>query len=151
MVIVKKYGNRRLYDTGDSTYVTLAEVAAKIRAGADVRIVDATTDEDITPQMLTQIIFEDRDTARLLPVSLLVQLIRMGDDALAEFFSRYVTWALEVYQQARQGLGALPSPFGLNPFARAAFGAMNPFAEDELAALRREIEELKKAQRKNRR
>ncbi len=170
MVIVKKYGNRRLYDTSDSKYVTLAEIAAKIRAGADVRVVDAKTDEDLTPQLLTQIIFEDPVTARLLPVSLLVQLIRMGDDALAEFFSRYVTWALDVYLQARQGLGALQ----LKQFAPAAFGAMNPLAAllagagrveppswaapssppagaDELAALRREVDELKKSLRRPRR
>lgn len=167
MVIVKKYGNRRLYDTTDSKYVTLAEIAAKIRAGASVRVVDAKTNEDLTPQLLTQIIFEDRDTARLLPVSLLLQLVRMGDDALAEFFQRYVTWALDVYLQARQNMGALP----LNPLAQAAFGAMNPLAAmltgagraepvpwpaasqprssaDELAALRREVDELKNSLRK---
>jgi polyhydroxyalkanoate synthesis repressor PhaR len=162
MVIVKKYGNRRLYDTSDSRYVTLGEIAAKIRAGADVRIVDAKSGEDLTPQMLTQIIFEDKDTARLLPVPLLVQLIRMGDDAVAEFFSRYVGWALDLYQQARHGLGAVQ----LNPFASAAFSGLNPLAAlfggagraepsrpsgDELAELRREIEELKKTLRKPRR
>ena len=170
MVIVKKYGNRRLYDTSDSRYVTLTEIAAKIRAGAEVRLVDAKSNEDLTPQMLTQIIFEDRDTARLLPVSLLTQLVRMGDDALAEFFGRYVTWALDLYLQTRQGLGAVP----LNPLASAAFGPLNPFAafltgagrsdpfarpaappsptaSDDLAALRREVEELKKSLRKPRR
>ncbi len=168
MRIVKKYGNRRLYDSTDSRYVTLAEVAAHIRGGDDVRVVDAKTGEDLTPQTLAQIIFEDRDAARLLPVPLLQQLIRMGDDSLGEFFGRYVMWALEVYLQARQGLGALP----LNPFAPAAYGALNPFAGilgsagrgepaprpspapaagDELAELRREIEELKKGARKRKR
>src|SRR5262249_59495109 len=111
MRIVKKYGNRRLYDSTDSTYVTLAEVAARIRAGDDVRVVDAKTGDDLTAQMLAQIIFEDRNAARLLPVPLLHALVRMGDDALADFFGRYVTWALEVYLQARQGLGGAP----LNP------------------------------------
>lgn len=171
MRIVKKYGNRRLYDTTDSNYVTLAEVAAKIRGGDDVRVVDAKTGEDLTPQTLAQIIFEDRAAARLLPVPVLQQLIRMGDDALGEFFGRYLTWALEAYLQARQGLGALP----FNPFAPAAFGGMNPFAAamgnagrsppppaspppppsretgDELAALRRELDELKKDVRKRKR
>jgi polyhydroxyalkanoate synthesis repressor PhaR len=165
MVIVKKYGNRRLYDTSDSRYVTLAEIAAKIRAGEDVKVVDAKTGEELTAELLTQIIFEDPKTARLLPVPLLLQLIRLGDSALAEFFGRYVSWALEVYLQARQGLGALQ----LNPFAQAAFGGMNPLAtilgsaarptspprppstDDEVAALRREVEELKKSFRKPRR
>jgi len=156
MVIVKKYGNRRLYDTEDSKYVTLAEIAAKIRAGASVRVLDAKTNEDLTAQLLTQIIFEDRDTARLLPVPLLLQLVRMGDDGLAEFFGRYVSWAMDAYLQARQNMSALPA---IPSFAHAAFGAMNPFAAfmggapatspaDELAALRREVDELKKTVRK---
>jgi polyhydroxyalkanoate synthesis repressor PhaR len=172
MVIVKKYGNRRLYDTEDSKYVTLAEIAAKIRGGAGVRVLDAKTHEDLTAELLTQIIFEDRDTARLLPVPLLLQLVRMGDDGLAEFFGRYVSWAMDAYLQARQQLAALPRQ-GLPGFANAAFGAMNPFAAflggparpepawpgaasssasptaaDELAALRREVDELKKTLRK---
>jgi polyhydroxyalkanoate synthesis repressor PhaR len=163
MVIVKKYGNRRLYDTEDSKYVTLAEIAAKIRAGASVRVLDAKTNEDLTAQLLTQIIFEDRDTARLLPVPLLLQLVRMGDDGLAEFFGRYVSWAMDAYLQARHNLAALPL-HGIPNFAHAAFGAMNPFAAyvggaapsgsasptpaDELAALRREVDELKKSLRR---
>src|SRR5262249_26115174 len=146
MRIVKKYGNRRLYDSTDSTYVTLAEVAARIRAGDDVRVVDAKSGDDLTPQTLAQIIFEDRNAARLLPVPLLQQRIRMGDDSLGEFFGRYLTWALEVYLQARQGLAALP----FNPFAQATYGAFAPRvpapppAGDDVAALRRELEELKK-------
>lgn len=112
-MLVKKYPNRRLYDTLESRYITLEELAEKIRAGADARVIDAKTDEDLTQQTLTQIILESRNTARLLPVPLLVQLVRMGDDALAEFFSRYVAWALEVYLATKQnalgfaGLGAL--------------------------------------------
>ena len=165
MLIVKKYGNRRLYDTSASGYVTQAEIAAKIRAGEDVRVVNAKTGADLTAPTLAQIIFEDRHAAQLLPVPLLLQLIRMGDDSLAEFFGRYVSWALEVYLQARQGMGA--SPF--NPFASAAFGGMNPLSaimgtppraepaapapqrEEELAAIRRELEELKKSLRRKRR
>ena len=169
MVIIRKYGNRRLYDTGDSRYVTLPEIAAKIRAGEDVRVVDAKSGTDLTAQLLTQIIFEDPETARLLPVPLLLQLIRLGDDGMAEFFNRYVGWALDVYLQARQGLGALQ----LNPFAQAAYGAMNPLAailggagraeppsrppatarsgEDEVAALRRELEDLKRDLRRKKR
>jgi polyhydroxyalkanoate synthesis repressor PhaR len=168
MLIIKKYGNRRLYDTGASSYVTQAEIAAKVRAGEDVRVVNAKTGADLTAPTLAQIIFEDRDAARLLPVPLLLQLIRMGDDSLAEFLGRYVSWALELYLQARQGMGALP----FHPFASAAFGSMNPLSallgnaprgepppraapaaqgESELAAIRRELEELKKSVRKKRR
>ncbi len=167
MLIIKKYGNRRLYDTASSRYVTQAEVAAVIRAGEDVRIVNAKTGADLTAPTLAQIIFEDRQAARLLPTPLLLQLIRMGDDSLAEFLGRYVSWALELYLQARQGMGNLP----FNPFATAGFGSINPFAglggtppraappppsgatgtEDELASIRRELEELKRSVRKTRR
>src|SRR5215468_4627887 len=125
MVIVKKYGNRRLYDTSDSRYVTLAEIATKIRAGEDVQVLDAKSGDDLTAEMLTQVIFEDPKTARLLPVPLLLQLIRMGDDALAEFFGRFLGSSLELYFQAKQGAQAL-SPY--NPFVNVPFAATSALA-----------------------
>jgi len=98
-MLVKKYGNRRLYDTDESKYITLEELAESVRRGKDVRVVDAKTGEDLTTGTLAQIIIEGRGAGRLLPPQLLVQLIRMGDDALAEFLGQYVSWALEVYLQ----------------------------------------------------
>jgi polyhydroxyalkanoate synthesis repressor PhaR len=167
-MLVKKYGNRRLYDTEDSRYVRLGELAEKIRRGSDIRVVDATSGADLTAETLVQIIFEDRHAARLLPVSLLQQMIRMGDDALAEFLGRYVSWALEMYLHAKQGLGAF-SPFSAfggfmppSPFAtvsprstppaepRAATpGPSAPSSRDsDVAQLRKELDELKKSLRK---
>ena len=79
--IVKKYGNRRLYDTGDSRYVTLDELATKVRSGVDVKVIDAQTGEELTQATLAQIILEGGQ-AKLLPVPLLTQLVRMlGDEA----------------------------------------------------------------------
>ena len=124
-VVVKKYSNRRLYDTGESRYITLDELAAKIRTGRDVRVIDAKTNADLTQATLAQIILESRRAARLLPVPLLTQLIRMGDDALAEFFSKYMSFALEFYVQARQGAQAM-APF--NPFAAVPFAASSALA-----------------------
>ena len=165
-MLVKKYGNRRLYDTEQSRYITLEELAESVRQGKDVRVVDAKSGEDLTTATLAQIIIEGRGAARLLPPALLVQLIRMGDDNLAEFFGQYVSWALEVYLQTKQGVQAM-SPF--NPFAGyglpRAFGlggggwpapppsaprpaAPEPAKLDDVAALRRELEELKKTLRK---
>src|SRR4051794_35082758 len=92
--VIKKYGNRRLYDTRASAYITLEELADKVRRGADVRVVDAKTNADLTQSTLAQIILESRRASDLLPVPLLVQLIRMGDDALAEFLGRYMSFAL---------------------------------------------------------
>ena len=154
MVQVKKYGNRRLYDTVRSRYITLEELAGIVRDGENVQVVDAKTGDDLTAATLTQILVEGRGAARMLPLPLLVQLIRMGDDALAEFFGQYVTWAMQVYVQAREGAQAL-NPFG------GLFGA--PFAQGlprvfgqapkqpqksepptEMQQLRKELDELKK-------
>jgi polyhydroxyalkanoate synthesis repressor PhaR len=124
-VIVKKYSNRRLYDTEGSRYITLEELAEKIRLGAEVRVLDAKSNEDLTQVTLTQVILESRGAARLLPVPLLLQLIRMGDDALAEFFGRFLSGALDLYFQAKQGAQAI-SPY--NPFVNVPFAATNALA-----------------------
>lgn len=168
--LIKKYGNRRLYDTDKSRHVTLDELAAKIRGGDDVKVIDAKSGEDITQATLTQIIVEGRDLARLLPVPLLTQLIRLGDDALAEFFGRYVTGALEVYLHARHSAQAISA---FNPLAALPLAASEaiarmwmsqaegeapatkpgpepaPASADDVAALRAEIAELRRAMRKD--
>jgi polyhydroxyalkanoate synthesis repressor PhaR len=123
--VVKKYSNRRLYDTAESRYVTLEELAESIRRGADVRVVDAQTGEDLTQATLVQIIIEGRGAAQFLSVPILTQLIRMSDDALAEFFGRWVSAALELYQHARQGVAAI-APY--NPLAAVPFAASNVIA-----------------------
>jgi polyhydroxyalkanoate synthesis repressor PhaR len=131
-VIVKKYSNRRLYDTEGSRYITLEELAEKIRLGADVKVLDAKSNEDLTQVTLTQVILESRGAARLLPVPLLLQLIRMGDDALAEFFGRFLSGSLDLYFQAKQGAQAI-SPY--NPFANVPFAATNALARLFLGGL----------------
>jgi polyhydroxyalkanoate synthesis repressor PhaR len=141
MVLIKKYGNRRLYDTSDSRYVTLDELAAKIRSGSDLRIVDAQTGDDLTQGTLTQIVLETGQAAKFLPVQLLTQMIRLSDDALAEFFSRYVTGALDLYLQAKRGMQTVASynPLGQLPMAAgdalarmwmgSPFGTPNPYPQ----------------------
>jgi polyhydroxyalkanoate synthesis repressor PhaR len=174
-VLIKKYGNRRLYDTGDSRYITLEELATKVRSGTDVRVLDAQNNDDLTQATLAQIILESGSAARVLPVGLLTQLVRLGDDALGEFFSRYVTHALDLYLQARRGVQNIAS---YNPFLQMqldtaeTLARMMPFGgrgkraatpsppmpmdaeppppppeRDEMAELRREIDELKRAMR----
>jgi polyhydroxyalkanoate synthesis repressor PhaR len=124
-VLVKKYGNRRLYDTQDSRYVTLDELAAKIRTGTDMRIIDAQTGEDLTQGTLTQIVLETGNAAKFLPVQLLTQMIRLSDDSLAEFFSRYVTGALDVYLNAKRGVQAITN---YNPLAQLPMAATDALA-----------------------
>ena len=124
-IVIKKYSNRRLYDTQDSRYITLDELAVKVRSGTDVRVVDAKAGTDLTQGTLTQIIMESRGAAKLLPVNLLTQLIRMEDEHLAEFLSRYMAGALELYQTARHGAQHLTPWF---PQANVPFAATNAFA-----------------------
>jgi polyhydroxyalkanoate synthesis repressor PhaR len=188
--LIKKYGNRRLYDTGDSKYITLEELATKVRGGTDVRVVDAKTNEDLTQATLTQVILESGSAHRTLPVPLLTQMIRLGDDSLSEFFSRYVTAALELYLGAKRGVQSLAqvSPLARVPVSAGdalarmwmqtpmgqmmGFGAPQyapppppayyaepeappderepgdrPATSDDVASLRRELDELKKAMR----
>jgi polyhydroxyalkanoate synthesis repressor PhaR len=123
--LIKKYGNRRLYDTGDSRYITLEELTAKIRGGTDVRIVDATDGNDLTQATLTQLILESGSAARMLPVPLLTRLIRLGDDSLGEFFSRYVTAALELYLGAKRGVRSVVEA---SPLTRIPVGATDALA-----------------------
>lgn len=131
MLVVKKYPNRRLYDTAESRYITLEDLAERIKKGSDVLVQDATTGADLTQATLTQIILESRGGAKLLPVPLLLRLIRLGDEALAEFFGRYVSWALEMYLQAQHGARAL---MPINPLANAPFAATNALARLVLGA-----------------
>jgi len=123
-VVIKKYGNRRLYDTGDSRYVTLDELATKVRTGLDVRVLDAQTNEDLTQATLTQIVLETGHAAKFLPVQLLLQMIRLSDDSLAEFFSRYVTSALDLYLQAKRGVQTLSAYNPLTQIPAAASDAL---------------------------
>ena len=99
-VLIKKYGNRRLYDTASSRYVNLDDLAAHVRAGKDVRVVDAKTGQDLTRVVLTQIITEDaRDKPTGLPLELLRQLIIASDEVRQEFLMWYLKSAFETYQK----------------------------------------------------
>lgn len=98
VVILKKYSNRRLYDTEKSLYVTLAEVAEMIRWGRQVKVIDAQTKEDVTAFTLTQIILEEAKSKQfLLPVPLLHLMIQFGETVLAEFFEKYLQQVVRNY------------------------------------------------------
>lgn len=163
-MLIKKYGNRRLYDTESSRYITLEDLTGKIRGGAEARVVDAKTGKDLTQATLTQIIIEGRGADTLFPAALLHQLIRLGDDALAEFLGRYVQGALELYLQARSttqtfmpynplaalaqlsGQGAWGWP-GSSPAVRPP-QPMPAQPSPDVEALRQELAELKRSLRK---
>src|SRR5262245_11506589 len=88
--IIKRYSNRKLYDTERSKYVTLDEIARMIKAGEEVTIIDNETKEDLTSVTLTQIIFEEEKRESRMPLGMLRNLIQTGGDALQEFFDKSV-------------------------------------------------------------
>lgn len=90
-VVLKKYANRRLYDTDRSAYVTLDEVADMVRQGRVIHAIDAQTKENVTAFVLTQIVLEEaRKKKALLPEPLLHMIIRYGDNVLVDFFDQYL-------------------------------------------------------------
>ena len=146
-VTIKKYANRRLYNTGTSTYVTLEDLAAMVKNGEDFVVYDAKTSEDITRSVLTQIIFEqeNKEGQNLLPITFLRQLIRFYGDSMQMLVPRYLEVSIESLtreqekfrQQMAQafGVGAFTSleeqvRRNMDMFERA-FAMFAPFARRE--------------------
>jgi polyhydroxyalkanoate synthesis repressor PhaR len=95
---IKKYANRRLYNTGTSTYVTLEDLAVMVKEGEDFVVFDAKTGEDITRSVLTQIIFEQENKgANLLPINFLRQVIRFYGDSMQLVVPRYLEASIDLF------------------------------------------------------
>src|ERR687892_127310 len=96
---IKKYANRRLYNTGTSTYVTLEDLAAMVKEGEDFLVYDAKTGDDITRQVLAQIIFEQENKAgqNLLPTTFLRQLIRFYGDNMQMLVPRFLEQSIDSF------------------------------------------------------
>ena len=95
-VVIKKYANRRLYNTDSSTYVTLDDLAEMVKSGRDFLVYDAKSGEDITRSVLAQIIFElEGKGQNLLPIRFLRQLIRFYDDSIQKFVPSYLEFSLD--------------------------------------------------------
>jgi polyhydroxyalkanoate synthesis repressor PhaR len=167
---IKKYPNRRYYDATHSRHLTLEEIRTLIQQGFDIRVIDAKTSDDITAQVLTQLILE-LDTPKLdsLPVPLLVRLIRMNDQLVKDFIEKYFNQALhsfldyqrQIEEQMRKTHG-LPSAFPsvsawtkamLEPFASVFTGksaspasdpAMQPSTSPDPVELQKVVEDLQK-------
>lgn len=97
-ILIKKYPNRRLYNTETSCYITIKDVAELVRSGNRVEVIDITSDSDITALILTQIIMDKaKNNQGLLPVSLLHLVIQFGENLLHEFFEKYLEKTMENY------------------------------------------------------
>jgi polyhydroxyalkanoate synthesis repressor PhaR len=172
-ITIKKYANRRLYNTGTSAYVTLEDLAGMVKKGEDFVVFDAKTGEEITRSVLTQIIFEqeNKEGQNLLPITFLRQLIRFYGDSMGMLVPRYLDISIasltreqeKFRNQMAQAFGG--SPFGaleeqvrrnmeifertfamFTPFARpAGSSAGTPAAESEKVAPKGgDIDDLKR-------
>ena len=133
-LIIKKYENRRLYNTITSQYINQDQVAQLVRDGYDVRVVDAATGEDITRLVLAQIVLEDAKTPdSVFPLDVLRQMILASGRATQEGALRYMKAMLDMYQNAYR---ALPQP--MNPFEFLQGRWMQPAASAGTAQAARE-------------
>lgn len=169
-IVVKKYANRRLYNTETSSYVTLDDLAAMIRDGRDFVVYDAKTGEDITRGVLTQIIVEQEGKGQnMLPTAVLRQLIGLYGDNLQSLVPRYLEAAMASFTQQQDQMrdtlsktmgGFMPFPGAVPDLQEVskqniammerAMSLFTPFARreesapsDETEALKKEIETLK--------
>jgi len=172
-VVVKKYANRRLYNTESSSYVTLEDLAVMVRKGRHFVVYDAKTSEDITRGVLTQIIVEEESKGRhLLPTSFLRQIIGFYGDSMQSLVPRYLESVMGAFQRQHDQVsstyqktlgGFMPMPFGgleemgkqniammeraLSLFApfrgTAEEGAEPPAEATRVAALQAEVEALR--------
>ena len=118
-VIIKKYANRRLYNTASSSYVTLDHLAEMVRQGTDFVVYDAKTNEDITRSVLAQIIFDEESRGQnLLPIQFLRQLIRFYGDSMQSLLPTYLEMSLDAFtRQQEQFRGQFAQAFGAAPGA----------------------------------
>jgi polyhydroxyalkanoate synthesis repressor PhaR len=122
VVIIKKYANRRLYNTDTSSYITLDHLAAMTREGREFKVLDAKTDDDITHAVLTQIIMDEEARGEtMLPVNFLRQLISMYGDSMQSMVPKYLEASMEAFRRNQaQFHDAMKGAFNGGPFAEIA-------------------------------
>ena len=129
VVIIKKYANRRLYDTESSSYITLDRLAEMVRQKRDFKVIDAKSGDDITHNVLTQIIMDEESRGKtMLPVNFLRQLIGMYGDSMQSMVPQYLEASLDAFQRNQsQFRDALAGAFTGGPFAELAKRNMEMF------------------------
>jgi polyhydroxyalkanoate synthesis repressor PhaR len=171
-VTIKKYANRRLYNTGTSTYVTLEDLAKMVKDGEDFVVYDAKTGEDITRSVLAQIIFEqeNKEGQSLLPINFLRQLIRFYGDSMQMLVPRYLETSIDsltreqgkfreqmaqafgvsgfgpLEDQVRRNMEMFEKTFAMfAPFARGEkMAGDKPRGSDDIDDLKRQLDEMQK-------
>jgi polyhydroxyalkanoate synthesis repressor PhaR len=157
-IVLKKYGNRRLYDTSESKYVTLVEVESMLQRGLDVRVVDAKTGEDLTKEILVQIILEREGARDILPTAFLKQIVRVAGSPWKDSFATAVqqsvvnlvdgqravidaqkSFASQVASQVAQLAPQMFNPF--SAFAPAPPSSSAPPRDPEIDRLKAQLDE----------
>ena len=166
-VVIKKYANRRLYNTQSSSYITLDHLAKMTREGVDFKVLDAKSGTDITHQILTQIIMEEESAGgeQMLPVSFLRQLIGMYGNSMQSLVPHYLEASMDNFRTNQVKLrAAFEDSLGANPLAKLAQQNMAMFKaaasafmpgiaepeakthdqeqDEEIAALRKQMAEM---------
>jgi polyhydroxyalkanoate synthesis repressor PhaR len=146
-VVIKKYGNRRLYDTSSSRYVNLDDIAAMVRNGTEVQVVDAKTGADLTQVTLTQVILESsRDQSSALPLELLRELIVTSDHVGREFITWYLKSAFDAYHKVQN---TVESGFtDVQAAVRSPFDTLKKFVQGPAAAPSTEASEVEELRRR---
>jgi polyhydroxyalkanoate synthesis repressor PhaR len=143
-ILIKRYENRKLYDCSRSAYITLEEIAALIREGNEVRVVDAKTNEDLTKSTLALIVMEgERQKKNLLPLSFMYQLIKYGE-SIQGVFQEYLSSGFETFIASQQ-----EAQRRLREWAEAHKGEVSrtvppKAASDREASLTEEVDQLKR-------
>jgi polyhydroxyalkanoate synthesis repressor PhaR len=131
-IVIKKYANRRLYNTRSSSYITLDDLSRMTREGTDFQVLDAKTGNDITHQILTQIIMEEESSGeQMLPISFLRQLIAMYGNSMQSMMPHYLEATMDNFRanqrKLQESFGATPgTPSCPAPSARPALRPPHP-------------------------
>jgi polyhydroxyalkanoate synthesis repressor PhaR len=134
---IKKYANRRLYNTASSAYVTLADLAKMVKGGEDFIVYDAKSNEDITRSVLTQIIFEQEgiEGQSLLPTTFLRQLIRFYGDSMQALLPSYLEFSIDRFSGEQQAMREAASRmFGPDAFSAGSFAALQELTKKNFVA-----------------
>ena len=141
-ITIKKYANRRLYNTASSAYVTLADLAKMVKQGEDFVVYDAKTNEDITRSVLTQIIFEQESVEgqSMLPIAFLRQVIRFYGDSMQALVPSYLEYSIERFSgeqhKMRENMSRAIDP---SAYPAASFNALQDLTRRNLAAFNKAL------------
>jgi polyhydroxyalkanoate synthesis repressor PhaR len=143
-IIIKRYENRKLYDSSRSTYVTLEEIAALIREGKEIRVVDAKTGEDLTKSTLALIILEgERQKKNLLPLSFMYQLIKYGE-SVQTVFQEYLSTGLDAFLASQQEAQKRLREWAEQRLGKDSRSESQKVSADREASLKEEVDQLKR-------